>query len=112
MHAGYSPTSAVQPILRGVDLLIAIDTLDDLVHEAKAVPLTDQVRMKHDELRRHAGDVLDALSPQQRARAEAEGLPERLETVLRDAKPVPLTDQVRIGKDEIYAILDALRALV
>src|SRR5436853_5813174 len=33
-----------------MDVLVFIDKLDDLVHNAKAVPLTDQVRIDRDEI--------------------------------------------------------------
>jgi hypothetical protein len=33
-----------------VDVLVLIDKLDNLVHEAKAVPLTDQVRIDREEI--------------------------------------------------------------
>jgi cell division septum initiation protein DivIVA len=33
-----------------VDVLVLIDKLDDLVHQAKAVPLTDQVRIDREEI--------------------------------------------------------------
>src|SRR5213594_338715 len=34
-----------------MDVLVLIDKLDDLVHNAKAVPLTDQVRIDRDQMR-------------------------------------------------------------
>ena len=33
-----------------MDVLVLIDRLDDLVHNAKAVPLTDQVRLDREEI--------------------------------------------------------------
>src|SRR5438034_26795 len=33
-----------------MDVLVLIDKLDDLVHNAKAVPLTDQVRLDREEI--------------------------------------------------------------
>jgi hypothetical protein len=38
-----------------MDVLVLIDKLDDLVHNAKAVPLTDQVRIDREEIY----DILD-----------------------------------------------------
>jgi hypothetical protein len=35
-----------------------------------------------------------------------------LEAIVARARPVPLTDQVRIPKEDLYAQLDELRALV
>jgi F0F1-type ATP synthase membrane subunit b/b' len=40
-----------------VDVLVLIDKLDDLVHNAKAVPLTDQVRIDREEIY----DILDQM---------------------------------------------------
>src|SRR5262249_52629895 len=40
-----------------MDVLVLIDNLDDLVHNAKAVPLTDQVRIDRDEIY----DILDQM---------------------------------------------------
>ena len=40
-----------------MDVLVLIDKLDDLVHNAKAVPLTDQVRIDRDEIY----DILDQM---------------------------------------------------
>ena len=95
-----------------MDLLVAIDCLDDLVHNARAVPLTDQVRLPLDRLESAVRDVHDSLPPDVRTRLEAEGLLERLDTLARDAKPVPLTEQVRFDKDELYEILDAIRGQI
>ena len=41
----------------GMDVLVLIDKLDDLVHNAKAVPLTDQVRIDREEIY----DILDQM---------------------------------------------------
>jgi hypothetical protein len=35
---------------------------------------------------------------------------DRLDDTVQNAKPVPLTDQVRVNKDEIYDLLDQMRA--
>jgi cell division septum initiation protein DivIVA len=40
-----------------VDVLVLIDRLDDLLHNAKAVPLTDQVRIDREEI----FDILDQM---------------------------------------------------
>jgi hypothetical protein len=39
-------------------------------------------------------------------------LVDRLDDVVHDAKPVPLTDQVRLDKDDVYAILDRIREVI
>jgi F0F1-type ATP synthase membrane subunit b/b' len=43
--------------LHAMDVLVLIDKLDDLVHNAKAVPLTDQVRIDREEIY----DILDQM---------------------------------------------------
>ena len=43
--------------IRPMDVLVLIDKLDDLVHNAKAVPLTDQVRIDREEIY----DILDQM---------------------------------------------------
>ena len=40
-----------------MDVLVLIDKLDDLVHTAKAVPMTDQVRINREEIY----DILDQM---------------------------------------------------
>src|SRR5262247_209129 len=40
-----------------MDVIVLIDKLDDLVHQAKAVPLTDQVRIDREEIY----DILDQM---------------------------------------------------
>ncbi len=92
-----------------MDILVAIDAFDDLLHKARLVPLTDQVRLKPDVLAHHVAQIHEHLLPDMRARAVAEGILERLGVLVRDAKPVPLTEQVRVNRDELYEVLDALR---
>ena len=50
-------TSADASTIPGMDVLVLIDKLDDLVHNAKAVPLTDQVRIDREEIY----DILDQM---------------------------------------------------
>src|SRR5581483_11515799 len=49
--------SAPEARLQRMDVLVLIDKLDDLVHNAKAVPLTDQVRIDREEIY----DILDQM---------------------------------------------------
>ena len=37
---------------------------------------------------------------------------DKLDDVVHNARPVPLTDQVRVDKEEIYDILDQMRATI
>lgn len=92
-----------------MDILIAIDKLDDTIHNAKPFPMTDQVRLNPEKLRREVEDVHSTLPHEARKRAEADGLLERLDVLIRDAKPVPFTQQIRIDKDQLYEVLDGLR---
>ena len=94
-----------------MDVLAAIDRLDDLVHNAKAVPLTDQVRIDGDELTA-AVDALLALLPPDASELLDLDVPERLTAIVRDARPVPLTDDVRVDRDPIHDLLDRLRGAV
>jgi hypothetical protein len=100
-----------------MEILIAIDALDDLIHNAKLVPLTDQVRLDPKALRA----ATERLRPA--ALAELGPLPQRigpvgdvfhaideLEAIARDAKPIPLTGQVRVPKTQLYDRLDELHA--
>src|ERR1700739_385379 len=72
-----------------MDVLVLIDKLDDLVHNARAVPLTDQVRVDKEEIY----DILDQMratipeeikqarwivNERQESRAEAKGEAERI----------------------------------
>ena len=37
---------------------------------------------------------------------------DKLDDLVHNAKPVPLTDQVRVDKEEIYDLLDQMRATI
>src|SRR6266508_2289380 len=52
-----APRRARKSRLRHMDVLVLIDKLDDLGHNAKAVPLTDQVRIDREEIY----DILDQM---------------------------------------------------
>jgi len=89
-----------------MDVLVLIDKLDDLVHNAKAVPLTDQVRIDREEIY----DILDQMratipeeikqarwivKERQEMLAEAKREAER---IIREARE----EQIRlIGEEEI-----------
>ncbi len=92
-----------------MDWLVAIDTLDDLVHNAPGVPLTDEVRIDRDELQRALDTLLAELPEELNGRPDVDAHL-RLAEVVRNAKPVPLTGQVRVDKDAVYELLDRLRA--
>src|SRR3984957_8673842 len=52
-----APLCQTRSRIRSMDVLVLIDKLDDLVHNAKAVPLTDQVRIDREEIY----DILDQM---------------------------------------------------
>ena len=95
-----------------MDHLVAIDALDDLVHNAGGIPLSGDVRIARSKLEAGVRDLHATMPPDFRARAEDEGLLDRLDAVVANAKPVSLLRGVRVDKDELYEILDLLRAQV
>src|ERR1044072_3678683 len=87
-----------------MDVLVLIDKLDDLVHNAKTVPLTDQVRADKEEIY----DLLDQMratipeeikqarwivKERQEMLAEARGEPERVVKESRGEQPRLISDQ-------------------
>lgn len=94
-----------------MDLLSAVDSLDDLIDQAKPVPLTDEARVDPGELARIVEEIRVAVPPEL-ARATTSRVPalvHRLDALIRDAKPVPMTKTVRVDRETIYAICDQLR---
>src|SRR5438477_581314 len=84
-----------------MDVLVLIDKLDDLVHNSKAVPLTDQVRIDREEIY----DILDQM------RAEAKRECDRLigearEQAVREASQ---TEIVKIAERQAQDIVDEAR---
>jgi vacuolar-type H+-ATPase subunit H len=55
-----------------MDVLVLIDKLDDLVHNAKAVPLTDQVRIDREEMLAEAKRETDRILGEAREQAVRE----------------------------------------
>jgi len=51
-----------------MDVLVLIDKLDDLVHNAKPVPLTDQVRVDKEEITKQAERAAEDIVEDARAR--------------------------------------------
>src|SRR3982751_1686782 len=73
-----------------MDVLVLIDKLDDLVHNAKAVPLTDQVRLDREEIY----EILD----QMRAT-----IPEAREQAMRETSQ---TEIVKLAERQADDIVD------
>jgi hypothetical protein len=91
-----------------VELLLAVDELDDLIHHrGRPVPLSDrQVTVDRGRLtalaaRLSAQDADLGPALEQRVRA--------LQELVAAAKPVPLTDRVRLDKEAMYEALDEIR---
>ena len=97
-----------------MDALVAIDKLDDFLHNAKLVPLSDAIRVDPDELRACIQDVRDGLTALLPAPDKSRSLPlvERMEEIARAAPGVPLSRYVRIDKERMYELLDQLRESV
>jgi hypothetical protein len=93
------------------DVLVAVDELDDLIHNARAMPLSDNVRIHPDELNaavarvREGAEVIFA-----GAEARTLGIVAQLEEVAREAIPVPLLREVRVDRERVYELLDQIRA--
>ena len=105
-----------------MDVLVLIDKLDDLVHQAKAVPLTDQVRIDREEIY----DILDQMratipeeikqarwivKERQEMLAEAKRESDRLiadarEQAVRDASQ---TEIVKLAEKEADEIIEEAR---
>src|SRR5258708_14740588 len=105
-----------------MDVLVLIDKLDDLVHNAKAVPLTDQVRIDREEIY----DILDQMratipeeikqarwivKERQEMLAEAKREQDRLlqdarEQAVREASQ---TEIVKLSARQARGIIDAAR---
>ena len=102
-----------------MQLLVAIDALDDLVHSGKRVPLTDQVRVDAtalnravERLRRGINAQFGRVSRDDPEVSSIRRLVAELEGVAADARPVPLTPEVRVGHDDVSGRLHELRTLV
>ena len=90
-------------------LLALVDRLDDLLHEANGLPLTDDVAIP----RRKAYDLVDEMRSLVLARASTSRdlltIFDELDDLVHSAKLVPLTDQLRLNRDGVYALLDRIR---
>ena len=103
-----------------MDVLVLIDKLDDLVHNAKAVPLTDQVRIDREEIY----DILDQMratipeeikqarwivKERQEMLAEAKREVDRLLAEAREqaVREASQTEIVKIAEHQAQDIIDA-----
>jgi hypothetical protein len=122
MRAGSGRQDIVEPsALRLFDpagAIALIDELDGLLAGAPDVPLTNQARIDKD----RAYDLLDGLrselpfiakesgEPLKTRLAELLPLIDELDDELHNARPVPLTDQVRVDRGKLARILKRMRA--
>lgn len=91
----------------------AIGELERLVADGRKVPLVDQVRIDAGDLRAAVARVDEVAGlgaggfdgDFRRALSELEG-------IAAEAKPIPLTGDVRCGPEELFASIDALKASV
>src|SRR6266566_1592802 len=96
-----------------MDVLVLIDKLDDLVHNAKAVPLTDQVRIDREEIYEIL-DQMRATIPEEIKQARwivkerQEMLAEASEQAVREASQTEIVKIAERQADEI--VQDARRS--
>jgi hypothetical protein len=87
--------------------------LDQMISDAKPVPLTNHVRFAKDQ----AYDVLDRMRATVADEVQRGGRPsddvlvaiDSIDDLIHNAKPVPLTDQVRAEREELDATVRTLR---
>ena len=93
-----------------MDLLIALDELDELVHKAPRFPLTGEAMLDPETATAAVARVREALLAQYPAAAGPymQHL-EQLRRLVSEAKPVPLSRRARVGAGELEGALDTLR---
>ena len=88
--------------------LVTADELDDVLHHARIVPLTDQVRVERADLGARVATLREQVAGNQRAT----GVVSKLEAAVAAARPVPLADQIRVAKPRLDDLLGELRVAV
>jgi hypothetical protein len=93
------------------ELLRAIDLADDLAHNARSFPLTAEARISKTELEKAVARIREAAIGEGVESDEGfrSGL-DRLVRLASGASAVPLTDEVRVDREEMCDTLDLLRA--
>jgi hypothetical protein len=81
-----------------------LQQFEALIEGAIPVPLTADVRVD----RYEAADLVELMRGD--APAELSELVVRLDKTVGNAKAVPLTDQIRLHRAKVWALLDAMRA--
>jgi hypothetical protein len=97
----------------GGEIQQAVGSLAELVAAGPKVPLVDQVRIRAADLRKAVEDIHEAVQFEGAGfdRGLADAIAE-LEQVVAEARPIPLTDDVRCDRRRIEAALELLRARV
>ena len=108
-------------VVKGEAALAALDEFDQLLSGASRVPLSGKVRLD----RERALALVGSMRAGAHRERVADGPPtppwdpapmialiDRLHGAIHGAKRVPLTDQIRVDRDEIYDILDEMRGTV
>jgi hypothetical protein len=91
-----------------MDALVAIDALDDLLHNAPGGFLSDSVRVDPDEVASLLAFVRAGLP----AGGEAIATLDQLEAEVRGGRPAAFGRGVRVNREALYELLDRLRASV
>jgi hypothetical protein len=86
-----------------MDLVFLVGRFDDLIHNAKEIPLTRDVRVLRDDANDLVAELRRAATP---ATSELIG---RLADMVDGAKAVPLTDYIRINREKAYRLCDEIR---
>ncbi|HEX8054372.1 MAG TPA: hypothetical protein VF517_15395 [Thermoleophilaceae bacterium] len=105
---------------RGAGALVPLDELDTFMYDAKSVPLTGSVRVDRDRLLAIVGRVRQGAAQDRYVTREefertavdprrARTAFDRLDTLVRKARPVPLTTQVRLDKGAVAKVVEELR---
>jgi hypothetical protein len=83
--------------------------LDQVITDARPVPLTDQLRIDKDQ----AYDILDRIRAEMGSGAPPDGslliAVDELDDAIHNARPVPLTDQVRLERGQLEGLIGKLR---
>ena len=106
-------------LYRGVvrEALAAADEIDDLLHNAKLVPMTGDVRLDVEPYLAGVEKMRDAcvwIVARERGRAHTPvtDLLDALEHVATASKKLPMSSQRRVSKDDVYTLLDEFRAVL
>jgi hypothetical protein len=99
------------------EALAAADEIDDLLHNAKLVPMTGDVRLDVEpylagvaKMRAACGWIV--ARERGSAHTPVADLLDALERLGTDSKKIPMSSQRRVSKEDVYGLLDGFRAVV